>query len=104
MLRDFIDKYGSQHPLLEFRSHWAFMSSSGLRPCARIIAEVASKHGTTPERIKGRCRQVAVCAARAEAIERMREEEQKSYPEIGQILGRDHSTIYTILKNRRDGK
>lgn len=57
-----------------------------------VIAEVAREHEVTPEQVMGRSVHRHVVRARWAAMARLREA-GLSYPRIGRILGRDHSTV-----------
>jgi transposase len=58
-----------------------------------IIAEVAQAYGVTTETIMGRDRNRAAAWPRQEVFYRLRHERGLSYPKIGAIFGRDHTTI-----------
>jgi chromosomal replication initiation ATPase DnaA len=63
-----------------------------LRP-SKIITEVIHKHGLTRVQLKSKCQTRQYVAARQELAYRLRTECCLSYPQIGEILGKDHSTI-----------
>jgi chromosomal replication initiation ATPase DnaA len=60
---------------------------------AKIITEVIHKHGLTRVQLRSKCQTPQYVAARQELAYRLREELALSYPQIGEILGKDHSTI-----------
>jgi chromosomal replication initiation ATPase DnaA len=57
-----------------------------------IIAQVCDRHGVAVEEVMGRSRFKRVCTARKEAYAMLREE-RLSYPTIGRMFGRDHTTV-----------
>lgn len=60
---------------------------------ARIIAEVAARHGLSVDRLRGPSRRPEICHPRQEAMYRLRRETSLSYPAIARRLGRsDHTT------------
>lgn len=63
-----------------------------------ILAEVADKHGVTPEAIQGRSCAREVSNARQEAMHRLYDLGWLSTPHIGRFLNRDHSTVVYGLK------
>lgn len=58
-----------------------------------VLGEVGAKHGIGLEQIAGLSRERHVVRARYEAISRLRDECHLSYPSIGSMLGRDHSSV-----------
>lgn len=63
----------------------------------RVIAEVARVAGVPAERITGPCRQRRFVRARQMAMLICRDYCAASYPEIGRVFNRDHTTvIYSI--------
>jgi len=63
---------------------------------ALVARGVALRHGLTLDRIKGRDRTKAVTRGRVAVIVALREHLDMSYPDIGRMLGRDHSTIISL--------
>ena len=59
----------------------------------RLVAAVAREHEVTPEQILGKGRSHHIVDARMECMYRMRVELLMSPPNIGDKLGRDHSTV-----------
>lgn len=59
----------------------------------RIIAEVAAKHDLTVTSLKGERRTRPFVRARQEAFYRLRAELRLSFPQIGAIFDRDHTTV-----------
>lgn len=67
-----------------------------------IIEETAGYFGVSVREIMGRSRSKSVASARKEAMRKVREL-GFSYPEIGRMFGRDHTTVVSACrgKNRR---
>lgn len=59
----------------------------------QIIAEVYSSRGIARDRIRSTSREPHLVAARDEAMGRIRHELGVTYPRIGQMFGRHHSTV-----------
>lgn len=76
----------------------------------RIIAQVAACHGITVEEILGPSRKMAIITARQDAmVEVFLARPDLSFPMIGRIFHRDHSTVVHTVKRRgllraRDGQ
>jgi chromosomal replication initiation ATPase DnaA len=67
-----------------------------------IIAQVCDHHGVAVEEVMGRSRFKRICTARKEAYAMLREE-RLSYPTIGRMFGRDHTTVVDgVQRYRRD--
>ena len=66
------------------------------RKATLVARGVAMRHGLTLDRIKGRERTKAVTRGRVAVIVALREHLDMSYPEIGRMLRRDHSTIISL--------
>jgi hypothetical protein len=62
-------------------------------PFERIKIEVAAKHGLTVAELMGHSHRRGIVAARQEASYRAAAETKLSYPQIGRLLNRDHTTI-----------
>lgn len=62
-----------------------------------IINEVATKHGVDRDLLVRRCRIRKVFRARVEAAQRLSVELKYSTPQIGRLLGHDHTTIVFYL-------
>lgn len=81
------------------------MPSSPHDVIRQTIAECAARHGLRYEELIGRSLLRCVVKARYEAIRLIHAEYPlKSYPELGRIFHRDHSTVmYALgaLKNKR---
>jgi chromosomal replication initiation ATPase DnaA len=60
---------------------------------SKITTEVLRKHGLTRVQLRSKVQTRHYVAARQELAYRLREECSLSYPRIGEILCRDHSTI-----------
>lgn len=67
-------------------------------PWWRIIHEVASAHGFTVSRVRGPDRTFPVCAARQEAMWRIKRETPLTIQMIGRRFGRDHSTVVRSIE------
>ena len=66
------------------------------------IAQICERRGVTVDELMGRSRYKRVCSARKEAYAMLREE-KLSYPTIGKMFGRDHTTVIDgIQRHRRD--
>ena len=64
-----------------------------------IVAEVAEAHRYDTAALIGPARGRMVCAARFEAMHRVREETRLSLHQIGQVFGgRDHTTVLNALE------
>lgn len=58
----------------------------------RMVAAVADEHGVEPREIMSGSRRKAPSRARQDCWARLRRE-GLSYPQIGRMFGRDHSTV-----------
>ncbi|NBN62077.1 helix-turn-helix domain-containing protein [Pannonibacter tanglangensis] len=65
---------------------------------AAIASEIAAKHRVTLADLTGPCRQRAIFRARAELAYRLRTELGWSFPRIGRLLNRDHTTIMNQVR------
>ena len=70
------------------------------KPVVQIMREVAAERGITVDDLKAHNRVRHLVQARCEAMRRVAEEwEWLSYPIIGRIFGRDHTTVmYHLVK------
>lgn len=66
-----------------------------------IIAEVAQETGISVADILGPRRLAPVAAARRIAMQRVRDECKYSYPQIGKMFNRDHSTVIWACRGGR---
>ena len=66
-----------------------------------IIAEVAKAHRVTVSDILGQSRRVPIVTARHEAMRRIRSELGYSFPQIGRMFDRDHSSIIWACRGGR---
>jgi chromosomal replication initiation ATPase DnaA len=69
-----------------------------------LVDEVCTRRGVTRAEVCGHRRTRAVAAARQELWCQIRERPDRSYsyPEIGRLFGRDHSTVfYGVTAHRR---
>ena len=71
------------------------LDDRGLGDLAR---EVARRHGIPIYEVVGRKRNVSVCSARKELYAVLRQK-ALSLPEIGALLGRDHTTVLMGLRS-----
>lgn len=60
---------------------------------AEVLAIVAREYGVAPAELTGPRRTRSVAEARLMAYALLRDTAGMSYPEIGQALGRDHTTV-----------
>lgn len=65
---------------------------------ARIITESANHFGLTTADLTGRDRHLTVVRARHIAMTIVRDKLGMSYPQIGELFGRDHTTVLTAVK------
>ncbi len=65
----------------------------------RIVYDVAKEHGLTLAHVLGGGRHAALYAVRQEAMYRVVRDTSLSYPMIGKVFGRDHSTIIHGVEN-----
>lgn len=66
---------------------------------ARVIASVAHDFGLTPAHITGLARDAVLIDARAVVVKVLKRWGRRSYPEIGRLMNRDHSTVIHSLQN-----
>lgn len=66
-----------------------------------IIAEVGQLAGVSPEEMLGRNRRRLVAETRRRAMYEVRERMGLSYPEIGLVFDRDHSTVIAGCRAER---
>jgi chromosomal replication initiation ATPase DnaA len=66
-----------------------------------VLDDVARDHRLSVQEIRGRGRSDYLSCARRAAARRMREELGYSYPQIGELLARDHTTIHFLLNGKR---
>lgn len=71
------------------------LRARGLWPA---LALVAKAYHVTPDDVLGARRDKSVSAARASYCWALHESRGLSYPEIGRLLGRDHSTVMHLAK------
>jgi len=65
-----------------------------------ILSATAWKYGCSVDLLLSRRRCKSLVKARREAAERLRYECDMSYPEIGEAMNKDHSTIQNLIKGR----
>lgn len=63
-----------------------------------IFSEVCLKHGVTKEEVISTCRIRRVVFCRMEIAYRLRTETTLSFPQIGGVLQRDHSTVFYYVE------
>lgn len=78
-----------------------WMSDPG-QPALKIIAEVAEEHGVSVAALLGPCKVRELAVPRMLAYHRIRAELGYSYPRIGRIFKRDHSTIIYGVRRVRE--
>src|SRR5262249_11689557 len=70
-----------------------------------LIAEVAAAHGVSVEDLRGPRRFPHIVCARHAAMRRVHQAFQaKSFPEIGRVFARDHTTVMYALGRLRKRK
>ena len=69
---------------------------------SNILCEAANEYNVSVGDIRGPSRDKQVVAARFCAIVRLRDETNLSYPAIGRILDRDHTTVMYGERRFRD--
>lgn len=73
-----------------------------MTPAAKtIIRDVAREHGVSFDDILGPSRNRNVVRPRREAMHRIRQELGYSYPKIGRLFNRDHSTVLWATRGGR---
>ncbi len=80
-------------PCLNITRDYLLKPSEQPRPLHAILAEVCAKHGISERAFLGNIRNMEVTHARWEAWWRMRTEVGASFPQIGRVSNRDHTTI-----------
>ena len=68
----------------------------------RVISLVSKRYGVAEDDIYGKKRQQQICHARNVSIYIIKEELDLSYPVIGKMFGRDHSTIISSYNSIKD--
>lgn len=84
-----------------------FLAPEGMKPrplAKQIIAEVAAAHDVTTAELLGPRRFKHLSEARREAMIRIREELGYSFPRIGRIFDRDHTSIIWNVRGGRLGQ
>ena len=89
--------------VMEFqRQQRLALAQSWEGPFARMVREVAAKHGLTVEELKGPSRKKRVVRPRQEAMYRGVTELKMSYPDVARRLGgRDHTTALHGVEQHR---
>lgn len=64
----------------------------------KILSAVTKKYGVSLEELKGKKRSREIALARHIAIYIVRQMTEKSYPEIGKIFNRDHTTVLSSIE------
>lgn len=86
----------------EMRAGFSVMTFPGSP--MEVIDRVARKHGVSKSEILGRERTARISAVRHEAYAAVRDSTGMSYPAIGRIFRRDHTTIlHGIRKHKTEG-
>lgn len=68
----------------------------------QIIADIAAKHRVPVAGIMGTSRRRKYAWPRQEAYAAVRDERGLSYPQIGAIFGRDHTSVLTGVRRYRE--
>lgn len=63
-----------------------------------VITRIAEEAGVDLEAVRSPSRKKRIVAIRRQAARAARKETDASYPEIGQVLDRDHSTVMRYLE------
>lgn len=66
-----------------------------------IIAEVATSHGLLMADLVGKPKVHSLIEPRRAAMKRVRAELGYSYPQIGRLFNRDHTTVMYALRGKR---
>jgi len=64
------------------------------------VRKIAKKYGVTAQEIYGRSREKTIQAARVAVYQKMRDIGM-SYPEIGRVMERNHTTILMGLREKK---
>ena len=64
----------------------------------KIVTKVAAKYGVSPDEIYSKKKSSSISKARHISIYLMRKISELSYPNIGKIVNRDHSTIMSSFR------
>jgi WhiB family transcriptional regulator, redox-sensing transcriptional regulator len=97
MCRAHYDRVMATGTPLSRREQAANVRATRLADAGTIVAAVADRHGLTVEVLTGDGRSRGVVAARREAMWCLRES-GLSLPDVGRVLGRDHSTVLHGLR------
>ena len=76
------------------------MNATALYTPKEIIRIVSARFGIGMGDIIGKSRSQSIFKARKEAAKRLRSDCGLSYPEIGKVLRRDHSTVMRMVKGK----
>lgn len=79
----------------------AYRELEGRVAASQIVEEVAEKHGMTPTGLLKTTRSPRTWDARAEAFWRMYHQTHLSYPGIGRLYGRDHTTVQNAVRRHQ---
>jgi chromosomal replication initiation ATPase DnaA len=74
---------------------------------AEIVFDTCYSFGITPKRLLSdakRNKWKSIVMARRAVATRLRNELKMSYPEIGHLLKRDHSSVWTLVNGRKKKK
>ena len=69
------------------------MNISSIPGAQQALERLAAEHGVTPAQVLSPLRYKSIAAARANFVHVLRTSTALSYPEIGRLIGRDHSTV-----------
>ena len=86
-----------------YRLH--FEQCGGSTKAGKILADVAEQHGFTVAEIRSPCRNLHLVAARKLAMYLCARDTLLSYPQLGRVFHRDHSTVIHAVRseNKRLG-
>jgi chromosomal replication initiator protein len=79
----------------------AYREAEGRVAAAQIVEEVAEKHGMTPTQMLKAQGNPPIWDAKAEAFWRMYHQTHLSYPGIGRLYGRDHTTVQNAVRRHQ---
>lgn len=69
-----------------------------MAPSRRILREVCKEHGLLVENVTGPRRFLPLVKCRTEIAARVAKETKLSFPQIGALLGKDHTTIIMAIR------
>lgn len=66
-----------------------------------VLARLALERGVTIDELQGRSRRKRIATIRRDIAAQLHDEYDLSLVEVGELLGRDDSTISTLVRGRR---